>query len=119
MTTQSLLLDQDSWDLLVDANGNVAVADEPYRIAQDVATECRLFQSDYWYNITLGLPYFSKILGERPPLQLLKSYYISAAKGVVGVVKAACFFNAITSKRELTGQVQSTDQTGNILTTAI
>lgn len=115
----SLLLDVDSWDLLADASGNIAVASDPYRIAQDVATECRLFQGDYWYNTLIGIPYFTKILGKRPPLQMLKNFYIVAAKGVVGVVKAACFFNAITVKRELTGQVQSTDQAGNVLATAI
>lgn len=116
--TQSLLLDQQAWDLLVDVNGNVAVADEPYRIAQDVATECRLFQGEYWYDTTIGIPYWTQVLGQFPPLQLLKRFYIAAAQGVVSVVKAACFFDGIVN-RKLTGQVQSTDQSGNVLPTAI
>lgn len=35
---KTLLLDQKSWDLTLDAAGNIAVAAEPYAIAQDVAS---------------------------------------------------------------------------------
>jgi hypothetical protein len=33
----SLLLDIDVWDLVLDANGDIALAQPPYSLAQDVA----------------------------------------------------------------------------------
>ena len=33
----SLLLDQAQWDIVLDVNGNIALASAPYSIAQDVA----------------------------------------------------------------------------------
>lgn len=116
--TQSLLLDVDVWDVLADINGNIAVASDPYRIAQDVATEARLFKGEYWYDTTLGIPYFQQVLGRFPPAPLLKRLYVNAAKAVVGVVSAQFFISAIVG-RKLTGQIQSTDQTGNVLPTSV
>lgn len=118
--TQSLLLDQDSWDLLVDINGNIAVADEPYRIAQDVATQCKLFKGEYWYDTSQGIPYFQQILGHLPPLPLLKAAYVTVAKTVVSVVDAVCFISGIDqATRKVSGQIQSTDVDGNLITTVL
>ena len=39
----TLLLDLTNWDLLVDASGNIAVASDPYSVAQDVASAVRVF----------------------------------------------------------------------------
>lgn len=116
--TQSLLLDQDAWDLLTDINGNIAVADEPYRIAQDVATECRLFKGEYWYDTTAGIPYWQKILGKFPPLTLIKRTYKAAALQVVGVVSAVLFISSLQN-RILKGQVQVTDKNNVKLVTSV
>ncbi len=43
---KTLLLDTDEWDLVLDANGDIALADEPYAISQDVASAIRTFQTN-------------------------------------------------------------------------
>ena len=108
---KSLLLDRTTWDLVLDASGNLAVCTEPYAIAQDVATAARTFAGEVWYDTTQGLPYFDLVLGEAPPVMLLKALYVDAALEVPGVVTAQCFFSNFVN-RKLTGQIQLTDDTG-------
>ena len=39
----TLLLDTLRWDLCLDVHGNIAVASDPYSVAQDVASAIRTF----------------------------------------------------------------------------
>ncbi|MFJ3048520.1 hypothetical protein ACIPEN_22020 [Herbaspirillum chlorophenolicum] len=109
---KTLLLDQRLWDLCKDARGNIALASEPYAIAQDVASAVRLFQSELWYDTNKGIPYFQQIFGKRPALQFYKEQVIAAAQSVPGVVKARVLFAEFTG-RKLTGQIQIIDSAGN------
>lgn len=113
----TLLLDTVAWDLLVDANGNIAVAQEPYALAQDAASAIRTFLGEVWYDTSQGVPYFQNTLGKTPPLSLLKSQLVAAALTVPGVVKAQCFIQSIV-KRDVRGQVQVTDAAGNVTAAA-
>jgi hypothetical protein len=101
----TLLLDRDSWDLCLDTSGNIALASDPYSIAQDVASALRLFLGELWYAKSLGVPYFSDILGKRPPSQLMKAEFTKAALRVPETVSAICYLSSLT-KRDLHGQVQ-------------
>lgn len=111
--SQSLLLDTLAWDLLVDASGNIAVASDPYALAQDAATAIRLFQSELWYNTTPGVPYFQNILGQTPTLAYLKSQFVAAALTVPGIVSAQAFISQFVD-REIHGQIQVVDKNGVI-----
>ena len=104
----TLLLDTVTWDLVVDANGNIAMAQEPYALAQDAASACRLFEGELWYDVTQGVPYWQSILGQMPPLALLKAKYVAAAKSVPDVVSVNVFIASITRDRVISGQVQIT-----------
>lgn len=107
----TLLLAQDTWDLITDAEGGIAMASDPYAIAQDVASAVRLFFGELWYDTTKGIPYFEEILGKRPPLQYVKTRVELAALTVPQVARARCVF--VTFKnRQLTGQIQVIDQNG-------
>ena len=97
----------------VDASGNIAVATEPYALVQDAATACRTFQGECWYDTTVGVPYWTLILGERPPISLIKSVFESAALTVPGVVSATFYLGAIID-RQLTGQIQVTNSSGTV-----
>lgn len=108
----SWLLDRTSWDLVLDINGNMAVASAPYALAQDAASAIRTFQGEVYYNTQLGIPYWSEILGHFPPPALMKAYFNKAALTVPTVVKAQTFLNPIKSNRVASGQVQITDQNG-------
>ena len=107
----TLLLDQDQWDLVIDSAGNIAMASPPYALAQDVASAVRLFLGELWYDTGKGIPYFEDILGHLPPPSLLTGYIEKAALSVPGVVSAQCIISAFAD-REVTGQVQFIDETG-------
>lgn len=110
MTTQfnTLLLDAELWDLCVDANGNIAQAEPPYALAQDVASAIKTFLGECWYNVLLGIPYFAQILGKVPPVNVFKAYMVAAALTVPGVVSAVCVISAFQNGT-VSGQVTFTD----------
>jgi hypothetical protein len=108
---KTLLLDTVAWDLVLDASGNIALAAEPYAQAQDAASAIRTFQGECYYDTTLGIPYFSRVLGKLPSAQYLKGQFTAAARTVPGVVTAQCFLRAL-QKRQLGGQVQITNDQG-------
>lgn len=103
----SLLLDADSWDLTLDASGNIAVADDPYATAQDVACAIRTVLGEVWFNVSLGIDYFGLIFGKTPSLALLKTSITQQALTVPSVTTAKCFITGFLN-RTITGQVQVT-----------
>lgn len=107
----TLLLDLDLWDLCLDASGNIAMATEPYAVAQDVASALKLFAGELYYDTSKGVPYFDQILGEYPPSSLIKTAYTDAALTVPEVVQAQVIDLQIVN-RELTGTVEVIDTTG-------
>lgn len=109
----TLLLDQAEWDLVLDISGNIALASPPYAVAQDVASAIRVFQGDLWYDTTVGIPYFERVLGQAPSMQYLRSQIEARALTVPGVVRAQCLFVKLDSAtRVLQGQCKIIDTTG-------
>ena len=113
----TLLLDQSAWDLVLDSNGNWAVAGAPYSIAQDVATAVRTFLGECWYDTSLGLPYWQQILGKYPPLSFVRKQVVAAAMTVPNVASATVVFVGFVN-RVLSGQIQIVDTAGNTSTVA-
>lgn len=109
----TLLLDPVTWDLALDANGNVAVATGPAALAQDAASALRLHKGELWYDTTQGVPYFAQILGRVAPPALVKAKLEAAALTVPGVTGAKVFIASVVDRR-LSGQVQITDAAGNV-----
>lgn len=112
----TLLLDRSDWDLCINAAGNIAMASDPYSIIQDVASRCRLFLGELYYDTTQGIPYFTQILGKRPPLQLVKNQLVRAAMMVPGVLSARVFITRFEG-RELSGQIQIMTRGGPLVVT--
>lgn len=108
---RTILLDRTTWDWVLDATGNIAIADAPYSLAQDAASAIRLFIGELYYNTTLGVPYFEQIYGQTPPLSLMKSHFVQAAMRVPGVVRAQCYITEWEG-RTVRGQVQVWDTEG-------
>lgn len=108
---QTLLLDTEKWDLAVDLSGNIAVASNPYSLAQDAASAIKTFSGECWYNTALGVNYWGSVLGQFPPLSLLKADFINAALTVPEVTSAVAYIGDITD-RTVTGQVQVFDANG-------
>ncbi len=110
----TLLLDVAAWDLVLDAAGNIAVATEPYSLAQDAASAIRTYAGECYWNAALGLPYLTEIFGQKPSLSQLKSLFVGAALTVEGVGAAQCFI-VEASSRQVSGQIQVTSKsTGQV-----
>lgn len=112
---KTLLLDLTLWDLCLDAGGGIAVADDPYSVAQDVASACRVFQGEEWYDTTAGVPYFQSILGQSPPLAWVKAQIAAAAATVPGCNNPVVYLADLTDRR-LSGQVRFTGPDGQTQT---
>jgi hypothetical protein len=115
---KTLLLDNTGWDLLTDAAGNIALASEPYAVAQDVASALRLFLGELWYNVKKGIPYFEDILGHTPPVTVFQEYMVAAALTVPTVVSAECIIEAFEN-RTVTGQVTFRTTNGQTVTVSL
>ena len=96
-----------SWDLTLDSAGNIALATEPYALAQDAASAIRTFAGECVYDTKLGIPYFTEILGKPFNIELVRNYFINAALTVPDVITAKVIFTGFNS-REISGQVQVT-----------
>lgn len=107
----TILLDPATWDLTVNSSGNIAMASPPYALAQDVASALKLFEGELYYDISLGVPYFSEILGELPPPAIITARMETAAYRVSGVTDVQVVIQSLAD-RTVTGQVQFIDETG-------
>jgi hypothetical protein len=109
-----MLLDRTTWDLTVDAAGNIAVADVPYSLAQDAASAIKTFKGECYWDTTIGIDYLGAIFGGNPSLAQIKSLFVGAALTVPDVGSAVCFISSV-SGRSISGQIQvvskSTGQT--------
>ena len=102
----TLYLDPIQWDIGLDSFGNIAIASSPYAIAQDVASECKLWKGEARYDTTKGIPYETSILGRLPPPAKLMAWYKDAAEGVPGVAESKVILQY--GNRHLTGEIQCT-----------
>ncbi|MGO4560967.1 hypothetical protein [Rhizobiales bacterium 3FA27D7] len=110
---KTLMLEPSAWDLKIDASGNIALAAEPYALAQDAASAIRLFQGELYFDTRPGIPYFDQILGQAPPISLMKAWFVRSAMTVPGVVSAVAYISEWTD-RTVRGQVQVKDSNGNV-----
>lgn len=110
----TLLLDTEAWDLVIDSNGNIAMAAPPYALAQDVASAIRTFQGEVYYDTTQGIPYPEEILGHLPPPALITQLMNNEAEArVPGVVTAQTTIQSFTDGT-VTGQIPFTDESGEV-----
>jgi len=116
---KTMLLDPQTWDLVLDASGNIASAENPYALAQNAASAIRMFLGEQWYNTTLGVPYLTtgnqsqQLLGSPPNVALMKSIFARVAKTVPDVISAKVFITSIVD-RNVRGQVQVTGPDGKV-----
>ena len=111
----TLLLDTKTWDLCVDTSGNIAVASGTYALSQDASSAVRLFQGEWVFDTTIGIPYFQQVLGKNPPIDLIRRHQRDAALTVPGANSVAVYYSSITDG-QLAGQVQVTGANGAVST---
>lgn len=109
----TLLIDEENWDLCVDSSRHIAIASNPYALAQGASCAIKAFLGENYYNTELGVPYYELILGKTPPLSLVKSQLVAAALTVPEVVVARVYITSFIDG-VFSGQVQVADVTGAI-----
>jgi hypothetical protein len=108
----TIFLDPRDWDCAVDTSGNLAMATQEYQQAQDIASSCRVFIGDDYYNKNDGIPYLESIMGKSNyPLALYQRNLFDRSKLVVGVVSVDVNFNMLRD-RALTGSIIFTNDEG-------
>jgi hypothetical protein len=112
--TDSLLLDVDTWDLIIDADRNMALCAAPYAVAQDVASAVRTFTDEVIFDLNVGIPYFEEILGNTPPLQLVQGRITTEALTVPNVSQARTLINK-SREGAISGEIQIIDTAGEAL----
>ena len=85
--TSTLFLHPEKWDLCLDTSGNLAIATDEYQQAQDIASSCRVFLKDDYYNQQDGIPYLEEIMGKSAyPISLYQRNLYDRAMLVDGIV---------------------------------
>ncbi|CAI3955024.1 unnamed protein product [Commensalibacter communis] len=108
-----LLLTED-WDLTLDLNGNIAVCEAPYSIAQQAANEIKLFEGEGWYDRSQGTPHFAKTLGVNSNLGLIRNVLLDRVNGVDDVFRSDIDMY-IDSSRVLHGNIFITSKSGEMI----
>lgn len=116
MKTLSLLLNTYTWDITLDDKGNLAVVENPYAVTQDVACACSTFAGEVWYDITLGVPYFEKILGHQPGSNIVQSYLEKQALTLNHVKQATATVIKNNTTRASSGVITIVDTNGTTST---
>ena len=114
MIFSTVKLDVATWDLTLDALGNIAVDTTSYAVAQDVASAIRTYKGEDFYDVTIGISYDTQVLGQRYNPALTKAFMEQAALSVPGVVQALAVL-ALNKGRVLTGEVKVIDENGQKL----
>jgi hypothetical protein len=120
MTNASLVLSTAEWDLTLDDAGNIAVASSPNNLAQDAASGIQTYLGEYFWDITVGVPWLTRVLGVNPPppLALLKELLVDAALESNPEIASAQVFITSLSNRGVSGQVQVVPIGGGVLQAA-
>ena len=116
MLTKSFQLNPETWGLMLDDNGNIAITSNPYAVAQDVACACSTFLGECWYDTTLGIPYYERILGHWPGTQLINTKMQAEALKLPYVQSAFCTTVIGKGDRAASGVMTITD-TNNVQST--
>ena len=114
MIYSTIQLNKNTNDLTVDSMGNIAMLSGADAVAQDVASAVKTFQGELFYDTTLGIPYFSQVLGQNYNPPLVKAYVEQAALTVPGVVQALATL-VLDRNRKLSGTVEVIDEIGQTL----
>lgn len=70
---------------LTDAGDDLVLVDGIDAIAQDLTTRLRTFQGEWFLDTRIGMPYFQKVLGQKPRIGVLQSLFGEAILSTPGV----------------------------------
>lgn len=101
---KTLPLNPATWDLVLDANGNLNL-EEPYlSVAQDIASAWKTFLGECWYDTALGMPLMQSIFAQLPPTSLVVAKLTDQAFTIADVKDVRIVSLQLMPDRTLTGQ---------------
>jgi hypothetical protein len=111
----TMLLDPATWDLTLDADGNIALNSAPGSLAQDAASAIQTFLGECFWDTAIGIPWLQTIISPPPPqpppsLAYIKQQCQNAALTVPGVAAAQVYISSFND-RAIQGQVQVVSST--------
>lgn len=68
------------------STGNLVFIDGLEAIRQDINIRLRFFKGEWFLNTEVGIPYFQKILGQKPRLNVIRDIYRTAILGTPGIL---------------------------------
>jgi len=72
-------------------------------VAQDISVRLQLFKGEWFRDTRIGIPYYEKILGEKPRIGVIKSIFQQAILAVPGMISISDLQLEYTgSERKLT-----------------
>lgn len=74
-----------SWDIAIE-DDTVVLVDGVDAIAQDVRARLQFFLGEWFLDRRIGVPYFEKILGQKPRLPVIKAIFRQAILTTPGVL---------------------------------
>ncbi len=90
MTPKSLLLDTATGDLDM-SQGLRFTPDLQTYVVQRLDENFSFFLGEYFLNLRLGIPWFEKVIGQKPDFALLQTLLSRAAMQTIGVASVPSF----------------------------
>ncbi len=90
MTPKSFLIDQSTGDLDM-SQGLRFTEDLQTYVVQRLDENFSFFLGEYFLNERLGIPYFERVIGQKPDFALLQTLLSRAALQTIGVVSVPSF----------------------------
>lgn len=112
-----LELSTDSWDLVLDKSGNIAVLgndEAPALLSQRIRHRLQTFRGECFLDRSVGVPYFSEVMKKNPDLRRIRALLVSLISGVEGVSRLLDLrtdFSPSTREYRVAFKVEATDGT--------
>lgn len=110
---RNLYLNTDTWDIVLNKNGDIQTVSGLYSDAQAVASAIRLFTKDAFLAQSKGVPHFDLDLARMPAFSAVRAVYRKNARNVENIRDAVIQnLRVDNDTRALTGVIIATTEDG-------
>ena len=102
-----------SWDIAIE-DDTIVLVDGLEAIAQDVQCRLQTFLGEWFLDKRIGVPYFEKILGQKPRLSVIKAIFRQAillTPGVLGINDLSVAYDGTSRRMDVTFRANTTEGT--------
>lgn len=114
MLTTSLKLNE-NWDIHLNGENNLSTTQDANAVAQDVASACKTHLGEVWFDTSLGIPWFTQILGKPVSAVFIQAQLEKQAKRLPYVSNARATVITDRATRSSRGLIAIVDANGQEL----